>query len=92
MLRAGDETFVATLVTLTLAPGTTAPVESSTVPVMVPRSDCAKIAGEKPSTIKATAQNLDVERHNFDMETLLPEKLNFFPDFEYTPIGAGWNC
>jgi hypothetical protein len=48
--------LVAVLVTVTLAPGTAAPVLSITVPVIVPRSDCPK-TNDAGSIASNTAQN-----------------------------------
>ena len=51
--------FVAMLVTVTLAPGTTAPVASRTVPEMAPRVICAaERAGNAKIPTRARARSL----------------------------------
>jgi hypothetical protein len=60
--------LVASLVILMLAAGTTAPEESRTVPVMVARSDCARMRPAPNIAINIkTAEQLRI----LDMESLL---------------------
>src|SRR5207247_10197984 len=55
LLCDSDTSLVLTLVTITRALGTTAPVESATVPVIVPRSDC-------PTRAVATQASSKIQR------------------------------
>jgi hypothetical protein len=68
-------TLVASLVILTLAAGTMAPDESCTVPVMVPRSDCARMEPAPNTPINAnTAKQL----RTLNMEPLLTALLSLY--------------
>ena len=72
MLWVEEDTLVRVLVTVTRAPGTTAPLLSEIVPVMVPRSDWANAAAAARQA-NNKVRSFDSEKHLNSMRLLLPK-------------------
>src|SRR6266513_1318530 len=76
--------LVALFITVTVAPGTTAPVESFTSPVMVP-SVCAKEGAQRSNHVNPTSRVRAIRRGSFREQGAPPVRQ---PNRAPTPIGA----
>src|SRR5947209_3701289 len=68
------ETFVPSLVTVTVAPGIKAPLGSATVPVNVPVETCPRAVGSVQHTSVTTAKRTSHHEHvlDFDLDITTP--------------------